>query len=177
MSDDDSQTDGSAEAPRPRYGPVRRVYRIVYWVVSMNLIFSTAVGVTLHVFRTPEGVGERVPEGALPTSEAGRACQTDLRTLYGTLQTRARDALAGGVPTATLAREWQAFSQDWRGELDAVRHRCRLSEAPMAPLADVARDLERLRVAYTTAILGFADDGRATYDRLEAALTPEPAPR
>ena len=42
---------------------------------------------------------------------------------------------------------------------------------------EIARDLERLRVSYTTAINGYADNGQAALVRLEAAFQADVAPR
>lgn len=166
MSDDDGPA-----PPRKPSGPIRRIYKAFYWVISLNLMLSTAVGVTVHVFRDPEGVGPRVPDGTTADSPEGQSCRADLRRHFDALQARLGPALTR-EPSSTLAHDWQDFTQAWRRDLDQTRHRCRLGTDAMAPLNEIARDLERLRVAYTTAVNGFADTGQAVLVRLEAALAP-----
>lgn len=168
---------GPPDAPRKPSGPIRRIYKAIYWIISLNLMLSTAVGVTMHVFRDPEGSGPRVAEGTTPDSPEGQACRTELEQHYRTLQARLAPTFTSD-PSPTLAHDWQDFTQVWRTALDQTRHRCRLTDDTMAPLAELARDLERLRVSYTTAINGYADNGQAALVRLEAAFRPgDVAPR
>lgn len=173
MSDEAATPD----APRKPSGPIRRIYKAIYWIISLNLMLSTAVGVTMHVFRDPEGSGPRVAEGATPDSPEGQACRAELAGHYRSLQSQLHLVLSAHA-TPALAFDWQDFTQTWRIALDQTRHRCRLSDDAMAPLAEIARDLEKLRVSYTTAVNAFAATGQDPLLRLERALMPAPvAPR
>ncbi|MCB9549381.1 MAG: hypothetical protein H6706_26570 [Myxococcales bacterium] len=163
-----------SEPARKRSGPLRRAYMIVYWVISLNLMLSVAVGVTWHVFRGPAATGPQVTEGVTPDSPEGRACFGELQGLFADLQAEVGRSLVGTVGEEALSRRWQAWTQAWRDRHDGARHRCRLDQPAMAPLAEISRDLERLRVSYSTAVKGFAATGQEPLARLQVAFRAGP---
>ncbi|MEZ4464592.1 MAG: hypothetical protein R3F60_20025 [bacterium] len=160
--------------PRKRSGPIRRAYMITYWVISLNLMLSVAVGVTWHVFRGPAASGPQVSEAVTPDSPEGQGCLAQLRGLFAELQAEVGTDLVGAGDGEALGKRWQAWTQAWRDRHDSVRHHCRLDAPAMAPLAEISRDLERLRVSYSTAVKGFAATGQEPRARLLVACGAQP---
>ena len=64
-------------------------------------------------------------------------------------------------PTPDMLRDWTTWTATWRDRLLERRTACRLGQSKaMAPVDRLARHLERLHLAYTTALNGFSDVGR-----------------
>lgn len=142
---------------------LRELFRAAYWVAAIGLAISVALSSTLGAFRRPVvDPADRVPVDVRPDDPDGRRCVARLHELYRELVERAGRTFVGdGGPSPDFAADWEAWSRSWRGRVERIRVRCRLEEAPtMRPVAELADALERLHLAYTTALQGFSDVGR-----------------
>jgi hypothetical protein len=131
--------------------------------MAVGLAASVALSATYGAFVRPEpATGAMAPEGVTPESPEGRACALDLKSLRDELVERAGRTFVGdGGPTPDMLRDWTAWTATWRDRLLERRTACRLGESKaMAPVDRLARHLERLHLAYTTALNGFSDVGR-----------------
>lgn len=142
---------------------MRRAAKVLYWLMAIGLAATVALSATWGAFVRP-GVpqGTMVPADTSPESPAGRQCALDLRALHGTLVERAGRTFVGdGGPSPDMLADWADWSIGWRNELQALRTTCRLRDSvAMRPLSRLGAHLERLHLAYTTALNGFSDVGR-----------------
>lgn len=161
---------------------MRKLFTILYWVITIGAGASVAASATWGSFaaRRPRST-EMVAPGVTPDTPEGRQCAHDLKALYDDLLARAGQTLVGsGGPSPDAVGDWAAWSRDWHERLEARRTVCRLRQSPeMAPVARLAGNLERLHLAYTTALNGFSDVGRRhlveTRQAFESlGLTPPP---
>jgi hypothetical protein len=142
---------------------LRELFRALYWIGTVGLAITVAFSSTVGAFRRPV-VDEdaRVPADVRPEDPNGRRCTERIRGLYQELVERARRTFVGdGGPSPEFDSDWADWSQAWRVGLERTRSECRLRESvAMRPVARLADGLERLHLAYTTALLGFSDVGR-----------------
>ena len=142
---------------------MRRVVQALYWLMTIGLAAPVALSATWGAYVRP-----RVPPSAVvtadvtPDSPAGRTCGLALKASHGALVERAgRTFFRDGGPSPDMLRDWATWSATWRDELHEQRISCRLGDVPaMEPLSRLADHLERLNLAYTTALNGFSDVGR-----------------
>lgn len=142
---------------------MRRVFSFLYWAMAVGLAASVAISATYGAFVRPlPQAGAMAPEGVTPDSPEGRGCARDLKALHDELVDRAGRTFVGdGGPTPEMLRDWTAWSATWRDRLLERRTACRLGQSKaMAPVDRLGRHLERLHLAYTTALNGFSDVGR-----------------
>lgn len=168
----------------PQASPIRRVSRGVYWAFVILLGASVSISVTIRGLDLGGASDEEpIPADTTPEDEEGRACIQQLFDLYGRLRARAGRLLTEPQATETAVTEaWRTWSEDWRGDLARVQLRCGLKQNPrMAPVRLLAEDIERMHLAYTTAIKGFVELGgkpalrlRQGFDDLGADLTASP---
>ena len=134
---------------------------------------NVVVAVNAGAFSRP-GVPEnaRVPPGTTPAADEGEHCAARLGALYDQLVDAAGHIFTGdGWPTPGSTTEWTEWSGNWLEALELTRSRCRLRESrPMKPIAQLADQLERLHLAYTTALHGFSDVGRKQLAQVQAAF-------
>lgn len=141
----------------------RRLASGVYWLMAIGLAASVALSATWGAYHRPSPpAAHLVPAEVTPASPAGQLCARDLKTLHGELVERAGRTFVGdGGPSPDMLGDWAAWSVGWRERLESTQDRCRLSEVPaMKPIERLASHLERLHLAYTTAINSFSDVGR-----------------
>lgn len=151
---------------------LRRVFQIGYVLMCVGIGGSVAWSVTA------EGLGGTAPSAApidapasvTPDGPVGRQCTARLRGLYVELQDRARVAFAGATDEAAEAEAaWRQWSDTFRADLRGLRSGCRLDAEAMRPVEQLANDVERVHLAYTTALRGFVEVGRKPVVRLRAA--------
>ncbi len=129
----------------------------VAWSVTAGGLMRASVAVAL------------VAEDVTPDSPDGRACRARLTDLYAELRAQAGGTLAGpDGPRAEAEDDWRVWSSGWRERLATVRTACRLKQPAMEPLRRTADDIERVHLAYTTAVRGFVEVGRRPLERLRA---------
>lgn len=142
---------------------MRRAAKVLYWLMAIGLAATVALSATWGAFVRP-GIAPAalVAPDTTPESAAGRQCALDLRTLHGKLVERAGRTFVGdGGPSPDMLADWAEWSIGWRQELQALRTTCRLGDSvAMEPVARLGEHLERLHLAYTTALNGFSDVGR-----------------
>ena len=142
---------------------MRRAAKVLYWLMAIGLAATVALSATFGAFVRPGAVaGTLVAPDTTPESPAGRQCAVELRGLHGKLVERAGRTFVGdGGPSPDLLADWAEWSIGWRQELQALRTSCRLGDSvAMEPLTRLGKHLERLHLAYTTALNGFSDVGR-----------------
>lgn len=142
---------------------MRRAFSLLYWAMAVGLAASVALSATHGAFVRPTPAsGAMTPEGVTPETPEGRACARDLKALHDELVDRAGRTFVGdGGPTPDMLRDWTTWTATWRDRLLERRTACRLGQSKaMAPVDRLARHLERLHLAYTTALNGFSDVGR-----------------
>lgn len=152
---------------------MQKLFSGLYWVMAAGLGASVALSATWGAYFKPTTTAVVAAEpGVTPESEAGRRCASSLAALYREQRERAGRTLVGdGGPTADLVQDWATWSTAWRERLRSQRVACRLDESPaMAPLATLASGLERLNLAYTTAVTGFSDVGRRQLQETQQGL-------
>ncbi|MSP74483.1 MAG: hypothetical protein EXR76_20340 [Myxococcales bacterium] len=151
----------------------RRAFSWVYWLVAIGFGISVAISATVGAF-SPQGVDgvQAVSEAVSPVSAEGIACVKAIGVLHEELVARAGRTFVGdGGPSPDFAVDWESFSADWRVRLQREAARCRVDERPaMKAVSDLVDDLLRLQLAYTTALLGFSDVGRAHLVKLREAF-------
>ena len=141
----------------------RRAFSWVYWLVAIGFGISVAISATVGAF-SRQGVDgvQAVSEAVSPVSAEGIACVKAIGVLHEELVARAGRTFVGdGGPSPDFAVDWESFSADWRVRLQREAARCRV---------DMVDDLLRLQLAYTTALLGFSDVGRAHLVKLREAF-------
>lgn len=144
-------------------GLFRELFRAAYWVGTIGLAISVSFSATVGAYQYPQvDPDDRVPASARPDDPDGQRCAERVHGLHRKLTERAREAFTGdGGPDVEFERDWADWSREWRVELHRVRSLCRLGELPaLRPVARLADGLERLHLAYTTALHGFSDVGR-----------------
>ncbi len=146
-------------------GPLRKTYTLVYWLFVIGVGASVSLSITWHSIKTAyaEGSAEVAPLAD---------CLADETALIDDLRAEASRLL--GAPSADIDAHWQRWSATWRPRLRAHRDRC-LPAAGDPTRDDRAlrmRDLERVHLAYTTAIRGFAEVGRKPLQRLLPTSAP-----
>lgn len=157
---------------------LRRAFQIGYVLMCVAIGGSVAWSVTAEGLGTsaPTTAPIAAPADVTPDGPVGRQCAQRLRDLYGDLQVRAQGAFDGAVEDAAEAEvAWRQWSNGFRAELRALRAGCRLDAAAMRPVEQLAGDVERVHLAYTTALRGFVEVGRKPVVRLRAAWD-APAP-
>ncbi len=157
---------------------LRRAFQVGYVLICVGIGGSVAGSVTAEGLGAPAPTAAPItaPPGVTPDGPIGRQCATPLRDLYDALHARARiafDAAALDAGEAELA--WRGWSDTFRADLRALRTGCRLDAEAMLPVEQLADDVERVHLAYTTALRGFVEVGRKPVVRLRAAWT-ESAP-
>lgn len=150
---------------RPRRGPIAQVYRAIYWTFVAGVLGSISLSVTWHVLlRAPSPVAGSEPLDA-------PACRQEVSNLYGALRDGARTVLfEHPVPSLDMESEWRAFTTGWRTDFERLRARC-----PTGVDADtrhLVADVERMQVAWSTAIGAMADVGRRPITRLPDLMNP-----
>ena len=79
--------------------------------------------------------------------------------------------LARDAATEETIAEWRTWTQGWRERFAGVETRCGLERNPaMAPVRQLAEDVERVQLAYTTALKSFSDLGRKPLPRMRGAF-------
>lgn len=142
---------------------LREIFRALYWIGTIGLGATVALSATFGAYRRPAvDDADLVPAMVRPDDPDGRRCADRLRVLYRELVDRAGRTFVGdGGPSPDFAADWADWSGSWRLGLERTRGACRLRDsAAMRPVAELADSLERLHLAYTTALLGFSDVGR-----------------
>jgi hypothetical protein len=161
---------------------LREIFRALYWTGTVGLAATVALSATFGAYRRPAvDEADLVPADVRPDDADGRRCVERVRVLDRELVERAGRTFVGdGGPSPDFAADWADWSRSWRLGLERTRGACRLRESPaMRPVAELADSLERLHLAYTTALLGFSDVGRRElikvrklYDELGLAERP-----
>lgn len=147
------------DRPRRRRGPLGRAYQIVYWLFVVGFLMSVSLSVTWHVMADHGAKGEA---GAMDAP----GCARGLRVLYDEVRTEASRLMSSPIPAADVDAQWVTWSRGWRSRARALRHRCPVAEN--ADLRQLADDVERMHLAWSTAIKGFADMGRQPLSRLKS---------
>lgn len=160
----------SERPDRPRRGPIRRAYTVIYGLFCIALMSSIALQVTWYVFYDADAAEDRVGADITLDSEDGRRCTQDLRGLYDRLKTRGDRALMQEKSPAEADAQWHQFATDWQRELTTLGARCRLRSTTMKPLRVLAKDLERLEAAYSTALKGYTRIGQKPHTRLQSGF-------
>lgn len=147
--------------PRRRTGPFWKAYKAVYWTFSIGLGLSVSISVTARTCSSPEQISQS--EGLPKLSED--ACRDGLKASMAQLRARARVAV--GDPDL----DSDNWSGDWRADLTRLRTQCGVERgAEASPLKTIADDLERLHLAWTTGLKGYAEVGLEPSKRLSAAF-------
>lgn len=155
-------TDG-APAPRPRRGPIARIYRVVYWLFVVGVLLSISLSVTWHVLGG--SADAEVSRGDLDVA----TCRTRITQQYQAMRSEAQTILfAGAVPSIELETRWRTFSVDWRNDVKGLRVRCPLKTD--ADLRQLTADVERMHMAWSTALGALVEVGRRPLQRLPDAL-------
>jgi len=133
----------------------------VYWVFTIGLGASVSLSVTYHAIQAAGG------GATTDAASSGADCDADLDRLYAAV--RGEGARLMAAPTPKIAETWHEWSAGWRAEYEGMRARCTASGAPNREATRKrAKDLERVHLAYTTAIRGFIDVGRRPLERIHA---------
>lgn len=152
--------------PRPRKGPIRKIYTAIYALFCIALMSSISLQVTWYVLFDGAEAEARVAQGTDAASADGKRCGQDLHALYQDLKARGDAAMASADAPQTAKDQWHGFATDWQRRMTALSARCRFRSAGMKPLRKLAKDLERLEAAYSTAINGFTRIGQKPHVRL-----------
>ncbi|MGK0358588.1 MAG: hypothetical protein ACI9U2_000877 [Bradymonadia bacterium] len=155
---------------RPKRGPIRKAYTALYALFFVALMSSISVQVTLYVLFDGAEAEAQVPADARPDTEAGQQCTQELRGLYKTLKTRGDGAFASAPAPADAKAQWHAFATKWQRDMTKLSARCRFRSSGMKPVRTLAKDLERLEAAYSTAIDGYTQIGQRPHLRLKAGF-------
>jgi hypothetical protein len=160
----------SDRPPRPPKGPIRKAYTAVYALFCIALMSSISLQVTWYVLFDGAEAEARVAKGTDAASVDGKQCGQDLHALYQDLKTRGDSAMASADAPQTAKEQWHTFAMDWQRRMTALSARCRFRSGGMKPLRKLAKDLERLEAAYSTAIDGFTQIGQKPHARLQAGF-------
>lgn len=156
--------------PRPRKGPIRRVYTAIYALFCIALMSSISLQVTWYVLFDGAEAEARVAAGTDAASVDGKRCAQDLHGLYQALKARGDAALGNGEAPQAAKTAWHAFATDWQRRMTALSARCRFRSSGMKPLRSLSKDLERLEAAYSTAIDGYTQIGQKPHLRVQAGF-------
>ncbi len=151
---------------------LRRVFQVGYVLMCVGIGGSVAWSVTAEGLGTPAPTAAPIaaPADVTPDGAVGRQCVQRLRGLYDDLHARARVAFDAAVEDAAESEAaWRRWSNGFRAELRALRSGCRLETEAMRPVEQLASDVERVHLAYTTGLRGFVEVGRKPVVRLRAA--------
>jgi hypothetical protein len=151
---------------------IRRLFKILYVALCVAGVSVVAYSATYGVFFQADDVGTTATtlgEFTLQEPE-GQACVVRFKTLYRSLKGKAH-ALLDDPSNPEVGKVWRGWAKDWRKRVRQARVQCQVARAgSMKPLAAVAKDLERLEVAYESMVTGFRQVGQAPHQRLEAAF-------
>lgn len=137
-----------SEARPPITEPVifRRIFQGIYAVLLLGFFGTIAISATYGAFFAP-----MAPTETLPIGRADTRCEGRLTALFDTLETTAQALIPRTHESASEA-EWKAFSERFRGRLQAIRSDCGLDDPKRADLAALTHHLERQRLGYETAL-------------------------
>ncbi len=128
-------------------------------------MLSISLSASYHVYSDPER--EELSQDGLNLE----SCQLALAQRHQLLRESAAEILGGTEPSKQRLEHWQGFRKAWKRELHRISARCHLRQNRERKALRVrAEDLERLELAYTTALKGFLELGRKPIKR----LYPEP---
>lgn len=144
---------------RPERGPLAKAYRLIYWLFAVGLLMSISLSVTWHIMGPSAAAGD-------VASLDRPACARAVRSLNAELHGKARALLAEPVPSPGLADDWKDWSQGWHQRMRQLRGRCPVTED--AKLARLMDDVERMHLAWTTALQSLVQVGRKPLTRLSA---------
>lgn len=157
---------------------MRKAFSLLYWLMAAGLGASVALSATVGAYCRPApATGAMVEADVTPESVSGRRCARELANLFHEQAARAGRTFVGdGGPSGEIVKDWSAWSADWRARLQERRAGCRLAETPaMASLDALAVSLERLNLAYTTAVTGFSDvEAGKAFEALDLAAPVSP---
>ena len=143
-----------AEVKRPelkrRSGPLWRVYQGLYWSLVVGLALSISLSVTWHVLVTPDSqtAGAQLD---VPT------CTAKLYALYNELNEQGAALLSKPQPAEALNTQWREWSGQWQARAHELRLQCPTEAAPQ--LATLRDNVDRMHLAWSTAIKGFTEVG------------------
>ena len=144
--------------PQRRTGLFWKTYRLLYWTFVVGVLMSISLSVTWHV------LGDSTAE-ASTTAMAVPACAKTLHTLYDSLNREGSQLLAQPKDADAVDAQWSTWSSTWRKDVRELRTQCPLEETPA--LSQLVDDVERLHLAWSTAIKGWTEVGRTPLLRLE----------
>lgn len=144
---------------------------VLYGLFFAALMSSISLQVTWYVLFDGAEAEARVPADARPDTPDGRRCTRELRGLYTTLKARGDSAFAQAPTPAESKAQWHVFATQWQRDMTELGARCRFRARGMTPVRTLAKDLERLEAAYSTAIDGYTQIGQKPHQRLEAGFT------
>jgi hypothetical protein len=149
------------DRPPRRRGVIWRIYQITYWLFVVGFLASVSLSVTWHVMAKGD------PKET--TLMDAQGCARGLRVLYDELHTQGELLLvAHPIPATDVDAQWVAWSNGWRKRSKDLRGRCPVDQDPA--LLQLADDVDRMHLAWSTAIKGFADMGRPPLQRLQASF-------
>lgn len=151
-------------AGRPPKTTFNRIYQLLYWLFVVGLLGSIAFSVTWHVLFRPLNPDEVSTAPLDPAS-----CRSELSAHYQALNHSAQQILFGQrtVP-ADVEQRWVQFLETWRPQFAHTKSRCPFKELP--ELHHIAADIERMQVAWSTALRALTEIGARPLKRLPQKL-------
>jgi hypothetical protein len=160
------------EAQRPtRFSRARKLVAALYWTMAIGLGISVAWSATTEAFKRPT-IDDPLPTDVEMGSPEAAACVDELEAHHAALveQAAALVAASGGL-SDDVHGAWERWSTGWHQAVERTRVRCRIhSRGALSELNPLVEDLERVRLAYSTAFKGFHDVGRRPVRRLREAF-------
>ncbi|MCA9542955.1 MAG: hypothetical protein KC613_01155 [Myxococcales bacterium] len=153
---------------RPKRGPLGQAYRLFYWIFAVGLLLSISLSVTWHV------MGPSADAGTVSGLDRP-ACARAARALNTELHAQASSLLAEPVPEPEIGAMWKTWSTGWHGRMRQLRGRCPVQDDPA--LGQLLDDVERMHLAWTTALHSFVQVGRRPMGRLNAQFAEVSADR
>ena len=146
-----------------RSGLFWRVYYLLYWGVAIGSAASVALSVTYTVFLNPRRAA------AASSGLDQESCRDELKSLYQELKQHAGTALRESSGEK-MHDSWRDFSTEWQSRLTQLKLRCDLNNPEHRTLKSLTHDVERMNLAYTTALASVADLSKKSMSKIEQAF-------
>ena len=147
-----------------RSGLFWRIYYLLYWGMALGAAVSVALSVTYAVFWAPQQAA------AASTTLDQASCRSALQTQHQALKQRVGVTLSESSSPERMLSDWRDFSMEWQSDLTQLKLRCDLKNPAHKELKALIHDIERMNLAYTTALTTVADLSKKSMVKIEQAF-------